>query len=83
MAKKSKSTTCKRQRITIAKKRGGSVTFMARRGPGCGPRTKFATAHLKPYQKAMQVAAPQCAGTTRTRQAFRKCMKRHLTALAR
>jgi hypothetical protein len=56
---------------------------MARHGSGCGPRTKFKTSHLKPYQKAMKVAAPQCAGTTKTRQAFRACMKTHLKALAR
>lgn len=76
-------STCTRKRITIKKKRGGSVTFMARHGTGCGPRTKFKTSHLKPYQRAMKIAAPQCAGTTKTRQAFRACMKTHLKALAR
>lgn len=80
MAKKRRKRTgtrarCVRKTIKIKSKRGRVIAeFMGRQGPGCGPRKKPSTAHLRPYKAEFKAQAKACKG--RSRGAFLKCMSR-------
>lgn len=70
-----KSSKCVRKKITIKSKRGKVIAqFVGRQGPGCGPRKKPSTAHLRPFKSEFARQARACKG--RSRGAFLKCMSR-------
>lgn len=69
---------CVKKKIEIINPRTGEVIadFMGRKGPGCGPRPKPSTAHLRVHKRAMAQAARACKGTKRGK--FRACVSRQL-----
>lgn len=72
MAKK--STSCKRTTIRFKTRRGKTIQFAGRQGPGCGPRPKPKTGHLRVYQQALASAARSCKRKNLGRRAFLNCV---------
>lgn len=72
MAKK--GTSCKRTTIKFKTKRGKPIQFAGRSGPGCGPRPKPKTSHLRVYQTALAAASRSCARKNLSRGPFLNCV---------
>jgi hypothetical protein len=76
--KRAKAATCKKQTIVIRRKSGKVITeFVGRKGPGCGPRPKPKTGHLRQYKGLMKDAARACKG--KPRRQFLGCVRSALT----
>lgn len=72
MAKK--GTSCTRTTIKFKTKRGRPIEFGGRKGPGCGPRPKPKTGHLRVYQTALAAASRSCKRKNLPRKSFLNCV---------
>ena len=67
-----KRAGCRVGMIRIRTRRGKIVQFRGKTGPGCAPRKKPSTRHLKVYQRMMASAARSCKGLSKKQ--FESCV---------
>ena len=70
--RKSARTGCRVGTVRFKTRRGKTIAFHGKTGPGCGPRPKPSTRHLAPYKRALKAAAKSCKGLSKSQ--FQSCV---------